>query len=158
MDKFDEVDISDEIEIWNANTSENKKAKKKNLAIICLAFVCVFTSSSAVINLQSSINVDHHVGLYSLALLTAGSMFASLFLTTPLIFIFGYKWIIVAGQIGIIAYIAANMYPIAALLYPSIQETFETLLQIFLFSLIVRWYVSCEYVDSSKCLSHGSGD
>jgi hypothetical protein len=110
---------SEETEVRNDTMGENEKRTKKNVAIICLAFVCVFTSSNAVNNLQSSINVDGEVGLYSLAFLTAGSMFASLLLTTPLIFIFGYKWTIVAGQIGMLTYIAANMYPIAALLYPS---------------------------------------
>jgi len=110
---------SEETEVRNDTMSKNEKRTKKNVAIICLAFVCVFTSSNAVNNLQSSINVDGEVGLYSLAFLTAGSMFASLLLTTPLIFIFGYKWTIVAGQVGMLAYIAANMYPIGALLYPS---------------------------------------
>jgi uncharacterized BrkB/YihY/UPF0761 family membrane protein len=76
----------------------NVKQKKKNLAIICLLFVCVFTSSNAVNNLQSSINVVDDVGIYSLAFLAAGSMLASLFLTIPVIFIFGYKWTIAAGQ------------------------------------------------------------
>lgn len=108
-----------EVEVRNVPMGKSKKHEKKNLAIICLAFVCVFTSSNAVNNLQSSIHVDGDVGLYSLAFLTAGSMFASLLLTTPLIYIFGYKWTIVAGQVAILAYIAANLYPIAALLYPS---------------------------------------
>ena len=70
-------------------------------------------------NLQSSINFSHHVGLYVLALLAAGSIFASLFLTTPLISIFGYKWTMLTGQVAILAYVAANMYPVTALLYPS---------------------------------------
>jgi hypothetical protein len=96
----------------------NEKRKKKNLAIICLIFICVFTSSNAVNNLQSSINVEGDAGLYSLAFLAAGSIIACLLFTTPLIFIFGYKWTIVAGQVAILAYVAANMYPIAELLYP----------------------------------------
>jgi hypothetical protein len=109
---------SEEIEPQNNKKHTSRKGKKKNFLIISLAFVCVFTSSNAVNNLQSSINVVGDVGLYSLTFLTAGSMFASLLLTTPLIYIFGYKWTIMAGQIAMLAYIAANLYPIAALIYP----------------------------------------
>jgi hypothetical protein len=149
---------SEEVKAHNNGTGKNEKRKKKNVAIICLAFVCVFTSSNAVNNLQSSINVDGEVGIYSLAFLAAGSMFASVLLTTPLIFIFGYKWTIMTGQIAILVYIAANMYPIAALLYPSKYRQMKcgTISQNLLFSLIIRWYVSRNYVDSSKCLSHCS--
>ncbi|CAF1364504.1 unnamed protein product [Adineta steineri] len=98
----------------------NKKGggKKRNLSMICLAFLCIYTSFNAVNNLQSSINTDKNVGLYSLTILSAGSILSCFVFTIPLIYILGYKWTIVAGQIGILIYIAANMYPKAVLLYP----------------------------------------
>ena len=93
--------------------------KKKNLLILSLAFVGVFTAYNGVTNLQSSLNVEEDVGLNSLALFAGGGMFASLFLSTPIMFIFGYKWSIVAGQIALLAFVAGNIYPHPPLLYPS---------------------------------------
>ncbi|CAF1162550.1 unnamed protein product [Rotaria sordida] len=106
----------------NKNLDQNQKkkgGKKRNLTIICLSFVCAYTSYNAVANLQSSVNTEKNVGLYSLVLEAVGSIFGSLFLTTPLMYTFGYKWIIVIGQIGVLAYTAANMYPKAVLMYSS---------------------------------------
>ncbi|CAF1422833.1 unnamed protein product [Adineta steineri] len=99
-------------------SNKNRGGKKRNLSMICLTFLCAYTSFNAVANLQSSINIDKNVGLYSLAILSGGSILSSILFTTPLIYILGYKWTIVAGQIGILIYIAANMYPKAILLYP----------------------------------------
>lgn len=45
---------SEEIEIKNNdNMKKNGNGKKKNVGIMCIAFVCVFTASNAVNNLQS---------------------------------------------------------------------------------------------------------
>ena len=127
------TDLSEQTEAKNDKSNKNKTGTKKNLTIICLIFLGVFTSTNAVNNLQSSIHVDSDIGLYSLSFLTAGSMFASLVLSTPLMFLFGYKWNIVAGQVAMLAYIAANMYPVAALLYPSncIDESWKILINRF---------------------------
>ncbi|CAF3752723.1 unnamed protein product [Rotaria sordida] len=116
----------------NKNLDQNQKkkgGKKRNLTIICLSFVCAYTSYNAVANLQSSVNTEKNVGLYSLVLEAVGSIFGSLFLTTPLMYTFGYKWIIVIGQIGVLAYTAANMYPKAVLMY-STQNAYVTVLGI----------------------------
>lgn len=110
---------SDESEANNETKDQHHKGKKKNLAVISLAFLGVFTSYNAVSNLQSSLNADEDVGLNSLALFASGGIFASLFLSTPIIFIFGYKWSIVAGQVALLAFAAANIYPHGVLLYPS---------------------------------------
>ncbi|CAF0718316.1 unnamed protein product [Adineta steineri] len=39
------------------------------------------------------------------------SLITSLFFTTPIGYIFGYKWSIVSGQFGAMIYVASNMYP-----------------------------------------------
>lgn len=98
---------------------EHQGGKKKNLLIISFAFVGVFTAYNGVTNLQSSLNVDEDVGLNSLALFASGGMFASLFLITPILFLFGLKWSIVAGQVALLAFVAGNIYPHPPLLYPS---------------------------------------
>jgi hypothetical protein len=109
----------DESEANNEAGNQRQGGKKKNLAVISFAFLGVFTAYNSVSNLQSSLNIDEDVGLNSLALFSSGGMIASLFLTTPIIFLFGYKWSIVAGQVALLAFAAANIYPHAALLYPS---------------------------------------
>ncbi|CAF1471946.1 unnamed protein product [Adineta steineri] len=97
----------------------NKKhgGKKRNLAMICLAFLCALTSFNAVNNLQSSMDVDKNVRLHSLAILSGSSILSCFVFTIPLIYILGYKWTIIAGQIGILIYIAANIYSKTILLY-----------------------------------------
>ncbi|CAF1344856.1 unnamed protein product [Adineta ricciae] len=95
-----------------ASSNEGKKkGTKRNFVMICLAYVCSYTSLNAVISLQSSINTDANVGLYSLAILYGSSLITSLFFTTPIGYIFGYKWSIVGGQLGAMVYVASNMYP-----------------------------------------------
>ncbi|CAF3823361.1 unnamed protein product [Adineta steineri] len=97
-----------EQEEQNENT---KKGAKRNFTMICLAYVCSYTSLNAVISLQSSINTDANIGLYSLAIMYGSSLITSLFFTTPIGYIFGYKWSIVSGQFGAMIYVASNMYP-----------------------------------------------
>lgn len=93
------------------------EGKKRNFSMICVAFFCMFVSFSAVTNLQWSINADGNVGLYSLAMVTSVIVFFSLFLSTLLMYILGYKWNIVGGQVAVLGYMAANMYPKAVLMY-----------------------------------------
>ncbi|UJR29775.1 hypothetical protein I4U23_017322 [Adineta vaga] len=93
------------------NDGNMKKKTKRNFIMICLAYVCAYTSLNAVISLQSSINSDADIGLYSLATLYGSSLITSLFFTTPIGYIFGYKWSIVGGQLGAMIYIAWNIYP-----------------------------------------------
>ena len=98
---------------------DTQTGKRRNFAVICLAFTCVYTALNAISNLQSSINTDQDIGLRSLAISSSAAIVACLFFTTPLVYIFGFKWSIVLGQVGITAYVAANMYPQAVLMYPS---------------------------------------
>ena len=102
-----------------ADTKENSRFRRRNLFTTCVAFVCVYTSFNAVNNLQSSFNMEKDVGLYSLGLISVASVVACFCLTVPIIYIGGYKWAIVSGQIGVLVYIVANMYPKSSLLYPS---------------------------------------
>ncbi|CAF1407726.1 unnamed protein product [Adineta steineri] len=95
----------------NTNNGDEKKGAKRNFIMICLAYVCSYTSLNAVISLQSSINTDANIGLYSLAIMYGSSLITSLFFTTPIGYIFGYKWSIVSGQFGAMIYVASNMYP-----------------------------------------------
>ncbi|CAF1199567.1 unnamed protein product [Adineta steineri] len=59
-----------------------------------------------------------NLAMVCLAILSGSSMLSCFVFTISLIYMLGYKWAIIAGQIGILIYTAANMYPKAVLLYP----------------------------------------
>ena len=109
--------------VEDSNTIDNKptggKSTKKNFFVISITFILIFTSYNAVTNLQSSINTDENVGLYSLAIIAGCSIFSCLFLTNPIIFLAGYKWTIFIAQIGFLLFVGANIYPNIWLMYPS---------------------------------------
>jgi hypothetical protein len=98
----------------------NVRSIRKNFIVITLAFILVFTAYNGVINLQSSINNDNNIGLYALAINSAASILACLFVTNFLMFIWGYKWTMVASQIAFLLFILANMYATEWLMYPGI--------------------------------------
>jgi hypothetical protein len=111
-----------DIPVMNEKTGLSPEARhrrmKKNFVILCLAFVLLYTSYNAVANLQSSIHPDKGVGLYSLAINSGSSVLSYLIFTIPIIFVGGYKWTIVAAQIGFLLFILGNIYPKAWLLFP----------------------------------------
>ena len=97
------------------------KEVKKNFFIIALTSVLIYTSFNAVTNLQSSINIERNIGLYSLSIISGCAIFTCIFLINFIIFLTGYKWTIFLSHIGFLAFIAANIYPKAWLLYPGIK-------------------------------------
>ncbi|CAF3820381.1 unnamed protein product [Adineta steineri] len=101
----------------DTNNKNKKGSTKRNFIMICFAYTCATTSLNAVVNLQSSLNTDKDVGLNSVAITYGASLLTCIFLTTPLGYIFGYKWSIVGGQFGILVYVASNMYPKQWLMY-----------------------------------------
>ena len=99
---------------------DEQRGRRRNLALICFAFLTTFVSINAVTNLQSSINVRNNVGLYSLAIMSVAMVLSSLFLSNALVSMLGYKWSIVSGQVGILLYVVGNVYPESFVMYPGI--------------------------------------
>ncbi|CAF0768384.1 unnamed protein product [Adineta ricciae] len=91
----------------------------KNLFVICLAWVLLFTAFQGISNLQSSLNVEGDVGMNSMAIIYAFLIFSSALLPHPMMSIFGMKWTIVICQFGYLAFIAANLHAVPALMYPA---------------------------------------
>ena len=109
----------------------------KNLFILSLSFVVLFTAYNGIATLQSSLNIKNNVGVHSLLITYAFlivsniknepeerlsvsvEQFSSIFLISVVISIFGIKWCIVLTSVGYIFYIAANIYPIPPLMYIS---------------------------------------
>ncbi|CAF3785694.1 unnamed protein product [Adineta steineri] len=109
--------MTEKVQHKSVNKKDKRGGTKRNFGMICFAYICAFTSLQAVSSLQSSINTDKDVGLNSVAIAGAASLVTCLLFTTPLGYIFGYKWAIVGGQFGIMVYVASNMYPKQWLMY-----------------------------------------
>ncbi|CAF1115048.1 unnamed protein product [Adineta steineri] len=109
--------MSDDKKHMDTNNKNKKGGTKRNFIMICFAYTCATTSLNAVVNLQSSLNTDKDVGLNSVAITYGASLVTCLLFTTPLGYIFGYKWSIIGGQFGIMVYVASNMYPKQWLMY-----------------------------------------
>lgn len=71
----------------------------KNVLVICLAFLLQFTSFSAIANLQSSLNTEANVGVYSLSIIYACLLLSATFLPHPIIATLGLKWTMAISQI-----------------------------------------------------------
>lgn len=91
----------------------------KNLVIISLGFLCLFTSFSSLSNLQSSLNKEEGLGVGGLAIIY-GALVLSCLLTPPVIIAkLGCKWTIAVSMLCYILYMGANFYAIWGTIVPS---------------------------------------
>lgn len=94
-------------------TEEKNKARfvvYKNLLLIGLSWIFLFTAYSSISNLQSSLNNVDGLGTASLSTIYAALILSCIFLPTFLMSKFGIKWTIFFSQLAYILYIAANIY------------------------------------------------
>ncbi|CAF1117677.1 unnamed protein product [Adineta steineri] len=112
-------DITKEIDTETAPVVVKKWRIWKNLFVICIAWTLQFTAFNGISNLQSSLNAKGNVGMNSMAIIYAFLIFSSALLPNLMMSIFGMKWTIVIGQFGYLAFIAANLKPVPALMYPA---------------------------------------
>ncbi|XP_038050547.1 protein unc-93 homolog A-like [Patiria miniata] len=91
----------------------------KNLLIICLAFLFLFTAFQALSNLQSSINCDAGLGLASLSTIYATLVVSAIFVPSVVIRLLGMKWTLSVCIFCYSIYIAANFYPDWGTLIPT---------------------------------------
>ncbi|UJR26005.1 hypothetical protein I4U23_007351 [Adineta vaga] len=115
----DAPENSKEIDKDNGSSPPKKWKIWKNLFVICLAWILLFTAFQGIANLQSSLNVEGDVGMNSMAIIYAFLIFSSALLPHPMMSVFGMKWTIVICQFGYLAFIAANLYAVPALMYPA---------------------------------------
>ncbi|CAF4222559.1 unnamed protein product, partial [Rotaria sordida] len=69
----------------------------KNLIIISLGFLIMYTAFNGILSLQSSLNAKGNVGVKSLIVINIVILFSAIFLTGISIDIFGLKWTIIIG-------------------------------------------------------------
>ena len=83
----------------------------KNLLVIGLSWIFLFTAYTSISNLQSSLNSEDGLGTASLSTLYVALIVSCIFIPTVLIDKIGTKWTIVISQIAYILYMIANIYP-----------------------------------------------
>ena len=83
----------------------------KNLLGVCLSFATCYGSFNGMINLQSSINANHGLGLASSAIIFVFAIFTKLFVSGVLVHTLGSKYSSCIGYALHLFYIAANYYP-----------------------------------------------
>jgi hypothetical protein len=101
---------------------EAKRAKRmvyKNLFIVGLAWIFLFTAFQSIANLQSSLNTVNGLGTASLSTIYVSLIVSCIFLPTFLIKKLTVKWTIFFSQLTYILFIAANVYPQYYTLLPS---------------------------------------
>ncbi|CAF1125732.1 unnamed protein product [Adineta steineri] len=91
----------------------------KNLLVLSISFVLLFTAYNGMVTLQSSLNTKNNIGVNSLIITYSFFIFSSLVLIGVCMDLFGLKYAIIIAAIGYIFYIAANIKPLPVLMYIS---------------------------------------
>lgn len=103
----------DEVEINRTNW-----VYKKNLVIICIAFIFIFSAFRAIQNLQSSLNSKGSLGTIAMACVHGGMVLTCLF--TPIVInVLTAKWSIALGVALHLLWIITNFFPHFATLIPT---------------------------------------
>ena len=90
----------------------------KNLIVLCLGFIFVYSSFRAIQNLQSSVNGGNDLGVITMALVHISMVFASL-LAPIIINVFTAKWAMCGGVMCFLAWFSAHIHPTFWTLVPT---------------------------------------
>ncbi|XP_016083372.2 protein unc-93 homolog A [Ornithorhynchus anatinus] len=83
----------------------------KNVIVVSLGFLLLFTAYGGLQSLQSSLNQEEGLGVTALSVLYGALILSSMFLPPMLIKKFGCKWTIVVSMCCYIAFSLGNFYP-----------------------------------------------
>lgn len=83
---------------------------RKNLIVLSISFILIFTAFRSIQNLQSSLNTEGRLGVIAMACVH-GTMFLTCLFAPLLINKLTSKWTIVLGLIFYLFWIVANFYP-----------------------------------------------
>lgn len=103
--------------VLHRDTMTEKEIKReklmmmKNVIVISIAFMLLFTSFQSMANLQSSINKVDGLGTYSLSVIYASLVISCMFVPTWLIKKLTVKWAMCVSMFCYSTYIAAQFYP-----------------------------------------------
>ena len=102
-----------------ANEGQEKRSIIKNVLIICIAFMLLFTAFNSMSALQSSINKVDGLGTWSNTAIYASLVLSSMFLPSYIIKILTVKWTLPVSMIGYTIYICPQFYPEFYTIIPS---------------------------------------
>ena len=108
------VAIPEYKEVFLAGTEtwlSSRKSIYKNLLVIGLAWIFLFTAYSSIANLQSSLNRTKGLGTAGLSTIYISLVISCLFVPPAMIKKLGLKWTILISQCTYTIYMAANIYP-----------------------------------------------
>ena len=89
---------------------QNRWKCRRNLVVLTISFILVFTAFRAIQNLQSSLNAQGRLGVIAMGCVHA-TMFLTCLFAPVLINKLTAKWTIVLGLLFYLFWIAANFYP-----------------------------------------------
>ncbi|XP_076469835.1 UNC93-like protein isoform X2 [Babylonia areolata] len=99
----------------NPNARESEMSKLtifKNVLVVSIGFLFLFTAFQSMANLQTSLNKEDGVGAYSLSAIYAALIVSCIFLPKFVIAQLGCKWTIPVCMIGYATYMAANFHAV----------------------------------------------
>ncbi|KAL3858705.1 hypothetical protein ACJMK2_008966 [Sinanodonta woodiana] len=91
----------------------------KNVLVVSLGFLFLFTSFQSLSNLQSSLNRAEGLGTIGLSVIYAALVVSCMFLPPATIAHFGCKWTVAISMCCYILYMAANFYAIWGTIIPA---------------------------------------
>lgn len=83
----------------------------KNVLVVSIGFLSLFTAYGGLQSLQSSLNAEDGMGVASLSVIYASIIVSSMFLPPIMIKNLGCKWTIVVGMGCYVSYSLGNLYP-----------------------------------------------
>ncbi|KAK5903204.1 hypothetical protein CgunFtcFv8_007004 [Champsocephalus gunnari] len=83
----------------------------KNVLVVSVGFLSLFTAYGGLQSLQSSLNAEQGMGVASLSVIYASLIISSMFLPHIMIKNLGCKWTVVAGMACYVSYSFGNLYP-----------------------------------------------
>ena len=104
---------NDKEEAEQITPEQRKKEKRKitkNVYVISLGFLFLFTAFQSLQNLQSSLNKDEGLGLVSLSVIYAALILSCIFVPPFVIGRLGCKWTLVLAMTGYVLYTVSNYY------------------------------------------------
>lgn len=102
-----------------AEIKQEKMRIWKNITVISLSFMCLFTAFNSVSNLQSSINAEAGLGTAAQSTIYVALILSCMFVPTWLIKTLSCKWTLVLCQLCYSLYIIAQFWPSFATLIPT---------------------------------------
>lgn len=82
----------------------------KNLVVVSVAFLFLFTAFQSLSNLQSSLNREDGIGTVGLSVIYGALVISCMFLPPFIIDLIGCKWTVAFSMLCYILYMAANFY------------------------------------------------